>query len=87
MATDERRDELFLQFQETDEMQDWDSFVTQTRKVLADNPKAESVTVPAAFLRRVIDDIGATPTMFTACRDRFNQLCDDLGLPEEKQTS
>jgi len=23
--------------------------------------------------------------MFTAYRDRFNQLCDELGMPEEKR--
>jgi hypothetical protein len=85
MATDARRDELFTQFQETDEMQDWDAFVTQGRAALEKNPKAETVAVPAAFLRRVMDEIGTTPTMFTACRDRFNQLCDELGVPEEKQ--
>ena len=43
------------------------------------------VTVPAAFLRRVINDIGTTPRMFAAYRERFNQLCDELEVPEEKQ--
>jgi hypothetical protein len=85
MTEDERRDELFAKFQETDEMQDWDAFVTEARKALAANPKAELVTVPAAFLRRTIEDIGGAPLMFSANRDRFNLLCDELGLPEEKK--
>lgn len=85
MTEDERRDELFAKFQETDEMQDWDAFVTEARKALQANPKAGLVTVPAAFLRRTIEDIGAAPLLFSANRDRFNLLCDELGLPEEKK--
>jgi hypothetical protein len=85
MTEDERRDALFARFQEADEMEDWDAFVTQSRKALEASPNAETISVPAAFLRRVIDDIGATPLMFTSYRDRFNRLCDELGLPGEKQ--
>lgn len=85
MATDEQRDALFLAFQETDEMEDWDDFALQCKNFLEADPEAKTVTVPAAFLRRVILDIGATPLMFTAYRDRFNQLCDELGIPEEKR--
>ena len=85
MATEQQIEELHAKFQDTEEMLDWDDFVTRTKKVLATDPAAETVTVPAAFLRRAILDIGTSPLMFTACRDRFNQLCDKLGLPEEKQ--
>ena len=85
MTEEERGDELYARFQETEEMQDWDEFVTETRKALEANPKAETVTVPAAFLRRTIEDIAMTPHMFSAYRDRFNALCDELGMPEEKR--
>ena len=85
MATEQQAEELYAKFQDTEEMLDWDEFVTQTKKVLATNPAAETVTIPAAFLRRVILDIGASPLMFSPYRDRFNQLCDELGMPEEKQ--
>ena len=85
MTPDERGDELQAKFLETDEMQDWDEFVTEGNKALEANPRAESVTVPAAFLRRVMGDIGAAPLMFPAYRDRFNQLCDEMGMPEEKR--
>lgn len=85
MTEDERRDALYARFQETDEMEDWDAFVSQSRKALEAGPDAETISVPAAFLRRVIDDIGATPLMFASYRDRFNELCDEMGLPEEKQ--
>jgi hypothetical protein len=85
MATEQQVDELHGKFQDTEEMRDWDEFVTGTKKVLGTNPAVETVTVPAAFLRRVILDIGTSPLMFTAYRDRFNQLCDELGMPEEKR--
>ncbi len=85
MATDEQRDALALAFQQTDEMEDWDDFVLQCKKILEADPEANTIAVPAAFLRRVILDIGATPLMFTAYRDRFNELCDELELPEEKR--
>jgi hypothetical protein len=82
--TEDRGDELFARFQETDEMQDWDAFVEAVKQALKDAPNAETVAVPAGFLRRVIEEIGATPLMFTAYRDRFNLLCDEMGMPEEK---
>jgi hypothetical protein len=85
VATEEQSDALFLAFQETDEMEDWDEFVLQSKKLLEADPEAKTISVPAAFLRRVILDIGATPLMFTAYRDRFNQLCEELGIPEEKR--
>ena len=80
----DRADELFGQFQETDEMQDWDDFMQAAKKALEDRPSAETIAVPAAFLRRVIDEIGATPLMFSAYRDRFNRLCDEMGMPDQK---
>jgi len=85
VATEEQSDALFLAFQETDEMEDWDAFVLQSKRLLESDPEANTITVPAAFLRRVILDIGATPLMFTAYRDRFNQLCDEMRIPEEKR--
>lgn len=85
MSEDDRRDDLYAKFQETDEMVEWDAFVNGARKALEASPDAQTVSVPAAFLRRVIDDIGATPLAFPAYRDRFNQLCDEMGMPEEKR--
>ena len=85
MANEEKADELYARFQETDEMLDWDDFVIKTRDALDADPNADAVTVPAPFLRRVLGDIAATPLMFPAYRDRHNQLCDELGIPEEKR--
>jgi hypothetical protein len=84
MTDEDRADELYGQFLATDEMQDWDEFVEQARKALEANPDAETVTVPAAFLRRVITEIGTTPHMFRVYVERFNQLCDEMGVPEQK---
>lgn len=85
MATEEQSDALYLAFQETAEMEDWDEFVLQSKKLLEADPAAKTIAVPAAFLRRVILDIGATPLIFTAYRERFNQLCDEMRIPEEKR--
>ena len=51
MTDEERADELYTRFLETEEMQDWDEFVEETRKALEANPNAETVAVPATFLR------------------------------------
>ena len=84
MSDDDRADELYTRFLETEEMQDWEEFVGATKKALKADPNAQTVTVPAGFLRRVMTDIATTPHMFYAYRERFNQLCDEMGMPEEK---
>jgi len=86
MADEDRVQELYIRFLGTDEMQDWEEFVEKAKKALKADPNAETVTVPAAFLRRVMLDVATTPHIFDAVRDRFNQLCDEMGLPEEKDT-
>lgn len=77
-------DDLYTRFLETDEMLDWHEFTQGAKKALRAEPDAERVTVPASFLRRVITEITVNPHMFDAYRERFNQLCDELGRPEEK---
>lgn len=85
MADRGRVNELYERFLETDEMQDWAAFIDMAKKALMSEPNAETVTVPAGFLRRVMTDISIAPTGFSAYRERFNQLCDEMGLPEEKE--
>jgi len=85
MTDEDRSDELYTRFLETEEMQDWEDFVGAAKKALKADPHAQTVTVPAGFLRRVMTDIATTPHMFYAYRERFNQLCDEMGVPEEKR--
>ncbi len=84
MATEEQADELHARFAETDEFVEWEDFKNMTQEALERDPAAETVTVPAAFLRRVIAEISTQPLIFSALLDRHNRLCDELGLPEEK---
>lgn len=84
MTNEKGSDDLNTRFLETDEMQDWQDFVSITRKALKADPSAQKVSVPAAFLRRVLSEIATNPLMFGAYRDRHNQLCDEMGLPDEK---
>ena len=85
MATEKQLDDLYVRFIDTQEMGEWQDFVDECKRALHEDPTAKTVTVPATFLRRVILQIGQEPTMFDAYQRRFNQLCDELGLPEEKK--
>lgn len=85
MATEDQINELEVRFLDTEEMGDWQTFVDECKQALTDAPEAKTVTVPAMFLRRVILDIGMQPKMFGAYQRRYNQLCDEFGLPEEKK--
>ena len=85
MATEEQSNDLYVRYLDTEEAYEWENFVDECKRVLKEDPNAKTVTVPAMFLRRVILDIGAQPLMFDAYKRRFNQLCDELGLPEEKK--
>ena len=66
---------LMAAFLDTPEMADWDAFVSATRQQLAAG--AASVTVPAAFLGRIIDEISTSPMMFMAVKDHWNRHCDE----------
>lgn len=75
-------DELMDLFQNTDEMLAWDDFVTQARKALENGE--EKAMLPTAFLRLVLPDLATDPLHFPVFRTRFNQLCDEQGMPGEK---
>jgi hypothetical protein len=75
-------DELMDLFQNTDEMLAWDDFVTEARKALEKGD--EKAILPMAFLRLVLPDLATDPLHFPVFRTRFNQLCDEQGMPGEK---
>lgn len=74
---------LMAAFLETPEMADWEEFVAAARRQL--ETSADTVTVPAAFLRRIIDDIATSPLMFTAVQSDWNRHCDAQGQPSFKK--
>jgi len=74
---------LMAAFLETPEMADWEEFVAAARRQL--DTGADTVTVPAAFLRRVIDDIATSPLMFGAVQQDWNRHCDAHGQPEFRE--
>jgi hypothetical protein len=75
-------DELMDLFQNTDEMLAWDDFVTEARKAVEKGD--EKAILPTAFLRLVLPDLATDPLHFPVFRTRFNQLCDEQGMPGEK---
>ena len=75
-------DELQDLFQNTDEMLAWDDFVTEARKAVEKGD--EKAILPTAFLRLVLPDLATDPLHFPVFRTRFNQLCDEQGMPGEK---
>lgn len=74
---------LMAAFLETPDMADWEDFVAAARRQLETG--ADTVTVPAVFLRRVIDDIATSPLMFAAVRQDWNRHCDEHGQPKFKE--
>lgn len=74
---------LMAAFLETPDMADWEEFVAAARRQLESG--ADTVTVPVAFLRRVIDDIATSPLMFGAVRQDWNRHCDAHGHPAFKE--
>lgn len=74
---------LMAAFLDTPEMTEWEEFVAAARRQLETG--ADTVTVPAAFLRRVIDDIATSPLMFGAVRQDWNRHCDAHGQPALKE--
>ena len=75
-------DELQDLFQNTDEMLAWDDFITEARKALETGD--EKAMLPMAFLRLVFVELAIDPLHFPVFRTRFNQLCDEQGMPGEK---
>lgn len=75
-------DELYDDFQNTDEMLAWDDFCTAARKAL-DESKT-TAELPTAFLTLVLAEIRTDPLQFAALRAAWNRLCDEKGVPEEK---
>jgi hypothetical protein len=85
MPTEEQDQELTERFLASREGDEWQGFVEATNKVLAENPEADNVTVPAAFLRAAIADIGTSPLMFQHMREAWNRAAAELGLPGERK--
>ncbi len=73
---------LMAAFLDTPEMEDWNAFVAAARQGIAAG--GETVALPAAFLKRVIDDIATGPLNFQPYKDLWNRLCDEQGRPEFK---
>lgn len=65
-------------------MENWNEFVIQNKEAL-EKTKRRNDDRCSASLRQMIGKIGATPTLFTSYRTRFNQFCHELKLPKEKQ--
>jgi hypothetical protein len=59
------RDAIFaaLGKEPSPEMQDWDDFIEAARKALAAHPRAETVPLPAALLRRIIGGTAAAASV------------------------
>jgi len=76
---------LMAAFLDTPDMADWEEFVAAARRQLETG--ADSVILPAAFLRRVIDDIATSPLMFAAVQGDWNRHCEAQGQPEFKEGS
>jgi hypothetical protein len=72
---------LETDFIETDEMADYYAFIGTVRNAVEE--KAETVTVPLAFLSKAIDDF--QPLNFPHLREVYNALCDKHGLPDQKR--
>lgn len=74
---------LMAAFLDTQEMADWDEFITSARQQIATG--AATLTVPAGFLSRVIDEIATSPLMFAAVQTHWNNHCEAHGHPEFKK--
>ena len=71
-------------FLATPEAEEWQAF-TEAANAALENSQDETVTVPVAFLRRVLPEISADPLMFQHLLESWNRVADELGLPEEKK--
>jgi hypothetical protein len=83
MLNEEQQAELLERFLVSREGDEWQGFVEATKKTLADAPEAETVLVPAAFLREAIVDIATNPLMFLHMKEAWNREAAALNLTEE----
>ncbi len=70
------------------EAQEWQAFTEAAHAALekgAREGQGDFITVPAAFLRRVIGEISADPLMFQHLLEAWNRAADAAGLPGEKK--
>jgi hypothetical protein len=81
MATEQQLDALYARFLATEEAEEWYAFIEAARAAL--EGAGDTVTVPAAFLRRVIGQMGSTPLMFDHLRQAHDRIAAEMGLPEE----
>lgn len=84
MANKEPTGAVADRFLATDEAEEWQAF-TQAANAALEKSDGETVTVPAAFLRRVLPEISADPLMFQHLLEAWNRTADELGLPGERK--
>lgn len=82
MLNEEQQSELLERFLASREGDEWQGFVEATKKAL-EAPDAETVLVPAAFLREAIADIATNPLMFLHMKEAWNREAAALNLTEE----
>jgi hypothetical protein len=82
MATEQQLDALYARFLATEEAEEWYAFIEAARAAL-EGAGGDTVTVPAAFLRRAIGQMGAAPLMFDHLRQAHDRIAAEMGLPEE----
>lgn len=75
-------DELYDEFQNTEEMLAWAGFCDAARKAVDDGKK--TAELPTAFLALTLAELQTDPLQFAAFRAAWNRLCDEKGVPEEK---
>ena len=83
MLNEEQQAELPERFLASREGDEWQGFVEATKRVLADTPEAETVLVPAAFLREAIADIATNPLVFLHMKEAWNREAAALNPTEE----
>jgi len=83
MPNEEQQAELLERFLASREGDEWQGFVEATKKALSDAPEAETVLVPAAFLREAIADIATNPLVFLHMKEAWNREAAALNLTGE----
>ena len=72
-------------FLATPEAEEWQAFTQAVQEVLEKAGTAETISVPAGFLRRVIGEIAADPLMFEHLLEAWNRAAEAAGVPEERK--
>ncbi len=83
MLNEEQQAELLGRFLASREGDEWQGFVEATKKALEAAPDAETVLVPAAFLREAIADIATNPLVFLHMKEAWSREAAALNLTEE----